>query len=71
MPLTDGYSLAADTAARAIRQLALFCKLKRQSQRGTSFRARLDANDEIIAQVDREPGGELAPATIWQPGQRS
>jgi hypothetical protein len=29
----------------------------------------LDASDRIVAQIDREPGGELVPTTIWQPGQ--
>jgi mannosyltransferase len=66
-----GYSLVGDTMAPSdIVQLTLFW------QTPTSVTAPykvfvhlLSADDRIVTQVDREPGGGLVPTTIWQPGQ--
>jgi hypothetical protein len=66
----DGYSLAADTVMPGdTLQLALFWQaLAPIAVRYKVFVHVLDAGDRIMAQIDREPGGELAPTTIWQPG---
>jgi hypothetical protein len=67
----EGYSLAGDTLAPGdILQLALFWQTQAPiSTRYKVFVHVLDASDRIMAQIDREPGGELVPTTIWQPGQ--
>jgi len=66
-----GYSLSGDAFAPGdILQLALFWQAQAPiSARYKVFVHVLDASDRITAQVDREPGGELVPTTIWQPGQ--
>ena len=67
----EGYSLAADSVVPGdTLQLALFWQAQAPiAVRYKVFVHVLDASDRIIAQVDREPGGELVPTTIWQPGQ--
>ena len=66
-----GYSLAGDTLASGdMLQLALFWQANAPlTTRYKVFVHVLDASDRIVAQIDREPGGELVPTTIWQPGQ--
>lgn len=67
----DGYSLATDSVAPGdTLQLALFWQAQAPiAARYKVFVHVLDAGDRIMAQIDREPGGELVPTTIWQPGQ--
>jgi mannosyltransferase len=67
----DGYSLAADSVVPGdTLQLALFWEAQAPiAVRYKVFVHVLDAGDRIMAQIDREPGGELVPTTIWQPGQ--
>jgi hypothetical protein len=66
-----GYTLSGDTLAPGdILQLALFWQA--EIPLGTRYKVFvhvLSANEDIAAQVDREPGGGLVPTTIWQPGQ--
>jgi len=66
-----GYTLSGDTVAPGdILQLALFWQAETPlATRYKVFAHVLDANENIAAQVDREPGGGLVPTTIWQPGQ--
>jgi hypothetical protein len=66
-----GYSLSGNTVAPGdILQLALFWQADAAiSARYKVFVHVLDAGENIVAQVDREPGGGLVPMTIWQPGQ--
>jgi mannosyltransferase len=66
-----GYSQAGDTLAPGdMLQLALFWQANASlTTRYKVFVHVLDASDRIVAQIDREPGGELVPTTIWQPGQ--
>jgi len=66
-----GYSLAGDTVAPGdMLQLALFWQAQVPiAARYKVFVHVLDGSNRIVAQVDREPGGELVPTTIWQPGQ--
>ena len=66
-----GYSLVGDTFAPGdIVQLALFWQTPTPiTARYKVFVHLLGADDRIVAQVDREPGGGLVPTTIWQPGQ--
>ena len=67
----SGYRLVADTLAPGdMLQLALFWQANAPiAARYKVFVHILDANGRIVAQIDREPGGELVPTTIWQPGQ--
>jgi uncharacterized membrane protein len=66
-----GYSLVGDTIAPSdIVQLALFWQTPTLiTARYKVFVHLLGADDRIVAQADREPGGGLVPTTIWQPGQ--
>jgi hypothetical protein len=66
-----GYSLWGDTVAPGDSlQLALFWQTDAAvATRYKVFAHVLDASENIVAQVDREPGGGLVPTTIWQPGQ--
>lgn len=66
-----GYSLATDSVVPGdTLELALFWEtLAPIAARYKVFVHVLDASDRIMAQIDREPGGELVPTTIWQPGQ--
>jgi hypothetical protein len=66
-----GYSLNGDTAAPGdILQLALFWQTPTPiAARYKVFVHLLGADNRIVSQVDREPGGGLVPTTIWQPGQ--
>jgi hypothetical protein len=66
-----GYSLVGENAAPGdILQLALFWRADvAVTARYKVFVHVLGADDNILAQVDREPGGGLVPTTIWQPGQ--
>jgi mannosyltransferase len=66
-----GYSLWGDAVAPGdILQLALFWQTDAAvAARYKVFVHVLDAGENILAQVDREPGGGLVPTTIWQPGQ--
>jgi len=68
-----GYSLSGNVVAPGdMLQLALFWQadaLRPIATRYKVFVHILDANENIAAQVDREPGGGLVPTTIWQPGQ--
>jgi mannosyltransferase len=67
----EGYSLNGGAAAPGdILQLALFWRTDAAlTARYKVFVHVLDASENIVAQVDREPGGGLVPTTIWQPGQ--
>ena len=66
-----GYSLNGDTVAPGdILQLALFWQAPTLiTARYKVFVHLLGADDRIVVQADREPGGGLVPTTIWQPGQ--
>lgn len=66
-----GYSLAGGAVGPGdILQLALFWQAQAPvAARYKVFVHVLDANDHIVAQIDREPVGELVPTTIWGPGQ--
>jgi len=66
-----GYSRVGDTFAPGdIVQLALFWQTPTLiTARYKIFVHLLGADDRIVAQADREPGGGLVPTTIWQPGQ--
>jgi len=66
-----GYSLVGDTIAPGdIVQLTLFWQTPTPiNARYKVFVHLLGADDGIVTQVDREPGGGLVPTTIWQPGQ--
>ena len=66
-----GYSLNGDTVAPGdILQLALFWQTPTPvTARYKVFIHLLGADDRIVTQVDREPGGGLVPTTIWQSGQ--
>ena len=66
-----GYSLVGDNIAPGdIVQLALFWQAPTPvTARYKVFVHLLGADDRIVTQVDREPGGGLVPTTIWQPGQ--
>ncbi len=66
-----GYTLSGDTVAPGdILQLALFWQAEIPIRtRYKVFVHILSTNEDIAAQVDREPGGGLVPTTIWQPGQ--
>lgn len=71
--LLRGYSLSGNVVAPGdILQLALFWQADAQRPIATRYKVFihiLDANENIAAQVDREPGGGLVPTIIWQPGQ--
>jgi len=66
-----GYSLLTPTVAPGdIVQIALFWRCERAiEQRYKVFVHILDAGGQIVAQTDREPGGDLVPTTIWKPGE--
>ena len=67
-----GYSLVGDTVAPGdIASTGLvLADPDAASQHATkSSSIVLGADDRIVTQVDREPGGGLVPTTIWQPGQ--
>ncbi len=66
-----GYTLSGDTVAPGdILQLALFWQAEIPiSTHYKVFVHVLSTDEDIAAQVDREPGGGLVPTTIWQPGQ--
>ena len=67
----DGYSLLTPSIAPGdIVQVALFwhCDTKIE-QRYKVFVHILSADGTIVAQTDREPGGDLVPTTIWTPGE--
>jgi len=68
-----GYSLSGNVVAPGdMLQLALFWQADAVRPIATRYKVFvhiLDVNENIAAQVDREPGGGLVPTTIWQPGQ--
>jgi len=66
-----GYSLVGESAAPGdILQLALFWKTDTPIVvRYKVFIHVVGADEAMLTQVDREPGGGLVPTTIWQPGQ--
>ena len=67
----SGYSSVGDTVIPGdIVQLTLFWQTPTPvTVRYKVFVHLLSADDRIVTQVDREPGGGLVPTTIWQPGQ--
>jgi mannosyltransferase len=68
--LLHGYTLLADRLAPGdILQLTLFWEAKAPiDQRYKVFLHLLDAEGELVAQRDSEPGGGLALTTTWEPG---
>ena len=66
-----GYTLDADAVeAGDILQLTLFWKAQQKpSARYKVFVQLLDSANHIVGQLDSEPGGNLLPTDIWQPGQ--
>lgn len=67
----EGYSLLTPSVQPGdILQLALFWRCDTPvAERYKVFVHVLDANGAIVSQTDREPGNDLAPTTIWKPGQ--
>ncbi len=67
----DGYSLRTPTVTPGeIVQLALFWRAAAPiEERYKVFVHILDEDGAIVAQTDREPGGNLLPTTIWAPGE--
>ena len=67
----DGYSLLTPSVAPGdIAQLALFWRADAAiADRYKVFVHVLQPDDTILAQTDREPGGDLVPTTIWKPGE--
>jgi mannosyltransferase len=67
----DGFTLPIDSFAPGdILQLDLYWHTDAVlSDRYKVFVHVLDANNHIVAQTDREPGGGLVPTTIWPPNQ--
>lgn len=66
----DGYTLPVKQFQPGdILQLDLFWRIDaRLDTRYKVFVHVLDANGQIVAQTDREPGGGLNPTTNWEPG---
>ncbi len=66
-----GYTLLTpQLSAGGAVQLALFWQASAPiAERYKVFVHVLDAGGRIVAQVDREPGVDLAPTTIWKPGE--
>jgi 4-amino-4-deoxy-L-arabinose transferase-like glycosyltransferase len=67
----DGYSLLTPSAAPGdIVQLALFWHADAPvAERYKVFVHVVDPSGAIVAQTDREPGGDLLPTNTWQPHQ--
>jgi 4-amino-4-deoxy-L-arabinose transferase-like glycosyltransferase len=67
----DGYSLLTPAVAPGdIVQIALFWRCDTHiSDRYKVFVHLVSADGSIVAQTDREPGGDLTPTTIWKPGE--
>ncbi len=67
----SGYTLLTpDLAAGNVMQLAIFWQASAPiSERYKVFVHVTDSGGQIVTQVDREPGANLVPTTIWQPGQ--
>jgi hypothetical protein len=66
-----GYSLPTDILESGeILSLSLFWQATDQlDERYKVFLHLVDENDQIVAQRDSEPDGNLTPTNIWQPGQ--
>jgi hypothetical protein len=67
----NGYAFNSDYPYPGeIAQVTLFWQTSAPiSQRYKIFLHLLDANGQLIAQRDSEPGGGLKPTTTWQPGE--
>jgi hypothetical protein len=66
-----GFSLPSDVLEPGeILQLSLFWQIDQEiDERYKVFLHLVDENGQIVAQQDSEPGGNLTPTNIWQPGQ--
>jgi hypothetical protein len=66
-----GYSLLErQLGAGDVIQLTLFWQTEAKlGERYKVFVHLLDGGGRIVAQVDREPGADLVPTTIWRPGE--
>ena len=66
-----GFSLPTEVLESGeILQLSLFWQATDQlDERYKVFLHLVDENDQIVAQRDSEPDGNLTPTNIWQPGQ--
>jgi hypothetical protein len=69
--LLSGYTLLTPGVMPGdVIQLALFWQSDAAlSERYKVFVHLVNEGGQIVAQVDREPGADLLPTTIWQPGQ--
>ncbi|MBN1890011.1 MAG: glycosyltransferase family 39 protein [Thermoflexales bacterium] len=67
----EGYALLTPQAgAGDVIQVALFWQASAPlAERYKVFVHLLDSGGQLVAQVDREPGADLLPTTVWQPGQ--
>jgi hypothetical protein len=67
----DGYTLLTPSAAPGdIVQLALFWRCNAPiKERYKVFVHLLDGDGAIVAQTDREPGGDLLPTNVWKPDE--